>query len=37
MCLWPQLFAPFAWGFGALCVATALARVLLAGQVFGRR
>ena len=37
MCLWPQLFAPIAWGFGALCVATALARVLLAGQVFGRR
>jgi hypothetical protein len=37
MCLWPQLFAPIAWGFGALCVATALARVLLAGQVFGPR
>jgi phosphatidylglycerophosphate synthase len=36
MCLWPQLFAPIAWGFGALCAATALARVLLAGQVFGR-
>jgi len=35
MCVWPQLFAPIAWVFGALCGATALARVLLARQVFG--
>jgi phosphatidylglycerophosphate synthase len=36
MCLWPSLFAPIAWVFGALCLATALARVALAAQVFGR-
>lgn len=35
LCLWPGLFAPLAWGFGALCCVTALARVLLARRVFG--
>ena len=35
MCVWPQFFAPIAWVFGALCGTTALARVLLARQVFG--
>lgn len=35
MCLWPGLFAPLAWGFGALCLITALARGLLARRVFG--
>jgi phosphatidylglycerophosphate synthase len=36
LCLWPQAFAPLAWGFGALCFLTAFARVLLAYRVFGR-
>jgi phosphatidylglycerophosphate synthase len=36
MCLWPQLFAPIAWVFGTLCGATAIARLVLARQVFGR-
>jgi phosphatidylglycerophosphate synthase len=36
MCLWPQFFAPIAWVFGTLCLATAAARVVLAHQVFGR-
>ncbi len=35
MCLWPALFAPLAWVFGALCLTTATARILLARQVFG--
>ena len=34
LCLWPEGFAPLAWIFGALCLATALARVLLARRVF---
>ncbi|MBL3611090.1 CDP-alcohol phosphatidyltransferase family protein [Rhodovulum sulfidophilum] len=34
ICLWPGLFAPLAWGFGALCFVTALSRVLLARRVF---
>lgn len=34
LCIWPAAFAPLAWGFGALCLATALARVLLARRVF---
>lgn len=34
--LWPAAFAPLAWGFGALCLVTALARILLAARVFGR-
>ena len=36
MCLWPQLFAPIAWGFGTACLVTAAARGLLAHRVFGR-
>ncbi len=33
-CLWPAGFVPMAWGFGALCFVTALARVLLARKIF---
>lgn len=36
ICVWTGHFAPLAWGFGALCFVTALARVLLARRVFGR-
>jgi len=36
LCLWPGLFVPLAWGFAALCLITAVARVLLAWRVFGR-
>ncbi len=32
--LWPTLFVPAAWGFGLLCLVTALARVLLAVRTF---
>lgn len=35
MALWPALFVPLAWIFGALCIVTALARVILARRVFG--
>ncbi|MCH8467370.1 MAG: CDP-alcohol phosphatidyltransferase family protein, partial [Roseinatronobacter sp.] len=35
LCLLPQYFAPLAWGFGALCLVTATARVALAAKVFG--
>lgn len=34
LCLWPGWFVPLAWGFGVLCLITALARVLLAWKVF---
>ena len=34
LCLFSALFAPLAWIFGALCLFTALARVLLAKAVF---
>ena len=33
--LWPAAFAPLAWVFGALCLVTATARVLLAARTFG--
>jgi phosphatidylglycerophosphate synthase len=36
LCLLPQQFAPLAFGFGALCLVTAAARVVLARRVFGR-
>jgi len=32
--LWPGLFVPAAWVFGALCLVTATARVLLAARTF---
>jgi phosphatidylglycerophosphate synthase len=32
--LWPGLFVPAAWVFGALCLVTALARVVLAWRTF---
>lgn len=34
-CIFPDAFAPFAWGFGVLCFVTAFARIALAWQVFG--
>jgi phosphatidylglycerophosphate synthase len=34
ICVWPAGFAPLAWGFGALCLVTAAARILLARRVF---
>ncbi|MCC5992845.1 MAG: CDP-alcohol phosphatidyltransferase family protein [Rhodobacteraceae bacterium] len=34
LCLVPGWFAPLAWGFGVLCLITALARVVLAWKVF---
>ena len=34
LCLLPGSFAPLAWVFGTLCLATALSRVLLARRVF---
>lgn len=35
LCLWPGVFAPLAWAFGAACFFTAGSRVLLAWKVFG--
>jgi phosphatidylglycerophosphate synthase len=35
ICLLPAIFAPAAWIFGALCLLTAVSRVLLALRVFG--
>jgi phosphatidylglycerophosphate synthase len=35
LALWPSLFVPLAWVFGALCLMTALSRVLLAARRFG--
>lgn len=35
LCLWPGAFAALAWGFGTLCLVTALARVTLAWRTFG--
>jgi phosphatidylserine synthase len=37
ICLLPSAFAPLAWGFGALCLLTAVLRVRRAAQVFGPR
>ncbi len=34
LCLWPAWVAPLSWGFGALCLVTAGARVMLARRVF---
>lgn len=34
LCLFPWAFAPLAWGFGTLCLVTALSRVLLARRSF---
>lgn len=34
LCLWPNWFAPLAWGFGVLCFITAGSRILLARRVF---
>jgi phosphatidylglycerophosphate synthase len=35
LCLMPAWFAALAWVFGALCLVTAVSRVLLARKVFG--
>lgn len=32
-CLWPGLFAPLAWGFGVLCLITAVSRLFWARRV----
>jgi phosphatidylglycerophosphate synthase len=37
LCLLPQHFAPLAWAFGALCLVTTAARILLAARVFRTR
>ncbi len=37
LCLIPQHFAALGWGFGALCLVTATARLLLARRVFRNR
>lgn len=37
LCLFPAAFSPLAWAFGALCLVTALSRVLLARQTFTNR
>lgn len=37
LCLAPAFFAPLAWGFGALCLVTAGARIVLACQTFARK
>ena len=34
LCLVPDMFAPAAWTFGALCLVTAIARTVLARRVF---
>ena len=34
LCLFPDWFAPLAWGFGVLCLITAVSRILLAAKVF---
>ena len=34
LALWPGLFVPLAWTFGALCLVTAAARVALAARTF---
>lgn len=35
ICLWPAAFAPLAWGFGALCLLTAVLRLAWARRAFG--
>ena len=34
ICLWPQAFAPLAWGFGLLCLLTVLLRLIEARRRF---
>lgn len=34
LCLWPALFVPLGWAFGALCFVTAVSRIVLASKVF---
>jgi phosphatidylglycerophosphate synthase len=36
LCLWPALFSPLAWGFGALCLVTAVWRVAETLRASGR-
>ena len=36
LCLFPDWFAPLAWGFGVLVLVTTAARIALAWKVFGR-
>lgn len=37
LCLFPTVFVPLAWGFAALCLFTAIARVAMAYDVFRQR
>ncbi len=37
MCLWPQHFAPIAYGYAGLCLLTVLQRTALARRQFGAR
>lgn len=37
MCLWPQHFALWAWGFAALCAVTLATRVVGGAAILGRR
>ncbi len=37
LCLLPGLFSPLAWGFGALCFATAVLRILGASTLFSKQ
>lgn len=37
LCLFPALFGPLAWAFGALCYATATLRIFAARRVFTHR
>ena len=36
LCLWPAVFAPLAWAFGALCLITATARILWARRILSQ-
>lgn len=36
LCVLPQFFIPLAWGFGALCFATAALRIYAAKQIYSR-
>jgi phosphatidylglycerophosphate synthase len=36
ICIFPSIFVPCAWVFGVLCFVTALSRIVLAWQVFGK-
>jgi phosphatidylglycerophosphate synthase len=37
ICIWPSTFVPCAWVFGVLCFVTALSRIVLTWQIFGKK